>query len=289
MNRFPSDLHGLEQALEEDLKLINIPPTPWIEKHSKDEEDVVIIGAGMAGITIALALYKQGITKIKIFDANPQGKEGPWITYARMKILRSPKNLMGPALNIANLTFQAWYEAQFGKEKWEKLGKIPTPLWMEYLVWYRKVLRLPVENDTALLSIKPQKNLLQLTLKKHDQTFNIFTHKLVLATGRGGFGGFYIPSFMDSLPKSHYAHTGELIDFHLLKGKEVAIIGGGSSAFDAAGSLLENGAKKVEMLVRPTRLSNMNRGCSLVYPGLTSGFYDLDDLFYYHPNLWLVQ
>lgn len=36
------------------------------------------------------------------------GKEGPWVTYARMKTLRTPKNLTGLDYGMPSLTFQAF-------------------------------------------------------------------------------------------------------------------------------------------------------------------------------------
>ena len=41
------------------------------------------------------------------------------------------------------MTFRAYYEARFGRAAWDALGSIPRTLWMEYLVWYRRVLDLP--------------------------------------------------------------------------------------------------------------------------------------------------
>ena len=50
-------------------------------------------------------------------------QEGPWVTYARMNTLRSPKQLTGPALRFPALTFRAWYEAQFGREQWDAASR----------------------------------------------------------------------------------------------------------------------------------------------------------------------
>ena len=94
----------------------------------------------------------------------PMGFEGPWVTYARMETLRSPKVLTGPAAGIPSLTFRAWFVAQFGAMAWEALDKIPRVMWMDYLRWYRTVLALPVENDVEVRRIRPQDGLLALDL-----------------------------------------------------------------------------------------------------------------------------
>ena len=39
-------------------------------------------------------------------DENPAGLEGPWVTYARMVTLRTPKALTGLDYGMPSLTFQ---------------------------------------------------------------------------------------------------------------------------------------------------------------------------------------
>ena len=274
-------LDKLEKEIARDLSMINYPPKPW---RFEDEEifDVVIIGAGIAGLSAAFALLKLGISKIALYDQSEEGKEGPWVTYARMKTLRSPKTWMGPALGVPSLTFQSWFEAQFGTVAWDGLGKISRPQWMDYLKWFRKVLKLPVENQVKLLSIAPHQNHLNLHLSKG----NVKTHKVVLATGRAGFGGPEFPKFIHTIPKSQWAHTNEQIDFDSLKGKRIAIIGGGDAGFDAAATALDHRAASVDLFIRRPLLPNVNPGRELFYHGCYLGYYSLKDeekwKFYLH-------
>ncbi len=265
-------LESLEKKIERDLAMINYPPKAW---RFEDEGtfDVVIVGAGMAGMTAAFALLKVGISKIRLIDESIEGKEGPWITYARMVTLRSPKQPMGPALGVPSLTFQSWFEAQFGAPAWETLGKIPRAQWMDYLVWYRNVLKLPVQNQTKLISIVPQKGHLKLHLSNGD----VLTHKVIMATGRAGFGGPEIPEFIKKIPKSRWAHTNELIDFASLKGKRVAVIGGGDSGFDAARFALDFHAKSADLFTRRSKLPDTNPGRELFFRGAYLGFPHLSD------------
>ena len=141
--RFPASLDDLEQLLKRDFELLNLPPVNWVVPRAPGDHgavlDVAIIGAGMAGLAAGFALVKLGIRHIRLFDAAPPGLEGPWGTYARMETLRSPKQLTGPALGFANLTFRAWFEAQFGATAWADLDKIPRLQWLDYLRWYRRM------------------------------------------------------------------------------------------------------------------------------------------------------
>jgi len=268
-----SGLDALEVAVRKDLELINCPAEPW--RDTGGPYDVVIIGGGMAGMSLGLALLKQGITHIKICDKSEKGLEGPWKTYARMNTLRSHKKFLGPALTIPHLTFRAWYTAQFGNQAWEKLDKAPTHLWADYLQWYKKVLNLPVENNCQLQKIIPDNDLLRLQLKQADKQSEVVTHKVILATGRTGFGGFEIPSFMKSLPKSRYAHTGQIINPEYVQGKDVIIIGTGASAFDSAAFALEHKARSVALLMRRLELPLVTKGRYLDHPGGQQGFYNL--------------
>lgn len=43
---------------------------------------------------------------LQVLDENPEGCEGPWLTYARMVTLRTNKCLTGLDLGIPSLTFQ---------------------------------------------------------------------------------------------------------------------------------------------------------------------------------------
>ena len=64
-----------------------------------------------------------------------------------MITLRTPKMVSGLDFGNPSLTPQAWFEAQWGAEAWEKLGKMPRETWQDYLDWYRRVFALPVENN----------------------------------------------------------------------------------------------------------------------------------------------
>jgi cation diffusion facilitator CzcD-associated flavoprotein CzcO len=127
-------LARLEQRLAEDLSFLEMPPKEWVPPTEYDGQrvyDAVIVGAGMCGLVASASLKMLGIHNTICLDRAPEGREGPWITYARMETLRSPKQLTGPALGFPALTFRAWHVAQFGTAAWEALGKIPKGQWMD--------------------------------------------------------------------------------------------------------------------------------------------------------------
>jgi FAD-dependent urate hydroxylase len=279
----PDDgLAALETRIAEDFAHLNHPPRSWpIARRAADGRpivDVAIVGAGMCGITAAFGLNRQGVRNIRLLDRAPAGSEGPWITSARMLTLRSPKHLIGPDLGIPSLTFRAWWEAQFGAGGWQRLGKIAKEDWMAYLVWFRRVTALPVENEVAVETIEPEDGFLRLTLATPRGREECIARKVVLATGRGGSGGVKWPVLVDAkLRPDLAAHTDEAIDFARLAGKRIAVLGGGASAFDNAATALEAGAGEVDIFIRRPHLPQINKSKGIVYSGFQSGFAHLDD------------
>lgn len=268
-------LKRLEARLREDLKFLCWPGKDWVPARA-GVSDVVIIGGGMCGMVAWMALKTGGLHNMRILDRNPDGLEGPWLTYARMETLRSPKELTGPAFGHGALTFQAWYRAQFGAEDWKRLDKIPRPMWMDYLKWYRQTLEIPTENGVSVDRVEPEGDLLRLHLSGAADA-SILTRKLVFATGRDGTGEPNIPGFVEGLPRRYWAHSADAIDFARLKGKRVAVVGVGASAVDNAAEALEHGAAEVRHLIRRKEMPTINKMMGIGSFGFTAGYADLPD------------
>lgn len=272
-------LAALESRLQDDLDCLNYPSPNWVTGGKRDEHadaDVLIVGAGMCGLLAWFALQTAGIRKVRIIDQSSEGREGPWVSYARMETLRSPKQLTGPAFGMASLTFQAWFRATAGAQQWEELDKIPRPMWMEYLRWYRKVLQVPVENNVRLAEVESQGELLGLTLEGAEHTV-VTVRKLVYATGRDGIAKANIPEFVSELDTSRWAHSSHDIDFASLKGKRIAVVGVGASAVDNAAEALEAGAAEVRHLIRRQEMPTINKMMGIGSYGFVAGFPELSD------------
>ncbi len=272
-------LASLEAAVRRDFARINHPPANWpLPVTGPDGApvlDVLVVGAGQFGQTAAFALLRDGVRNIRVVDRAARGQEGPWATTARMLTLRSPKHLTGPDLGIPALTFRAWYEAQHGAAGWESLYKIDRLQWVDYLLWVREMAAIPVENDTALLSLEPAGGSLR-GADGAEQT--VFARQVVLASGRDGNGGVRRPVF-PSLPADQSGavfHSNDAIDFERFRDRRVAVLGASASAFDNAGAALEAGAS-VTLFCRRPHLPQVNRSRGLVFAGYLHGFARLDD------------
>jgi len=273
-------LEALNARVRYDLACLNLPPANWVPEHKgpgkERVHDVVIIGGGMCGLVAAFALRSGGIRNLRIFDRSPEGREGPWLTYARMETLRSPKVLPGPAFGMGCLTFRAWFEARFGTAEWDKLDKVARPMWMDYLRWYRQVLDIPVENGIEVTRAVPEGDYLRLHLRGAAEA-SVLTRRFVMATGRDGTGGPNIPGFVEPLPTAVWAHSADDIDFAALRGKRVAVVGVGASAVDNAAEALEHGAAEVRHLIRRPEMPTINKMMGIGSFGFTNSFHRLDD------------
>tara|TARA_Y100000588_G_C14249634_1_gene922932 strand:- start:1273 stop:2667 length:1395 start_codon:yes stop_codon:yes gene_type:complete len=256
--------------------MLQYPPADWINRRSTIDGmtvlDVAVVGGGMCGLVATFALLKSGVSNIRTFDANKEGFEGPWSKYARMETLRSPKTLAGPALGIPNLTFQAWFEAQWGIEGWESFERIPTRLWMDYLIWYRKVLNLKIENEKQVIGIEPASYGFNMRVTSGESLEDIPVRKIILATGREGMAEPRVPGILKEFLGPNCQHSSEDICFKRMVGKDVAVVGISASAVDNAASALEAGASKVYVMARASAVPRVNKMKSTVYSGFTHGF-----------------
>ncbi|PKG24218.1 NAD(P)-binding domain-containing protein [Niallia nealsonii] len=276
-------LDALNKRVKTDLAYLNFGGPDWVRPIQHPEGhvyDVVIVGGGQSGLGIAFGLLRERISNILIIDENKEGLEGPWETYARMVTLRTPKHLTSIDLGVPSLTFRSFWEAQTGIEGWEKVDKIPKGDWMNYLRWYRKVLQLPVINEVTLNDIEPDETGVH---KLHiggagAPSDKLLARKVILATGIQGGGEWHVPSFIsDKLPKTLYAHTSKDIDFEKLKGKKIAILGGGASAYDNANFALSEGVGEVHVFVRRKEMPRINPIRQMEISGLIERFPALSD------------
>lgn len=280
-------LAALAERVRDDLRIVRHPSRAWVPPvtapDGSEALDVLVVGAGQCGLATAFALHMECVERVRVIDRAPRGREGPWVTFARMVTLRTPKHLVGPDLGIPSLTPQAWFVAKYGAPAWAALGRIAREVWMDYLDWYRTVLALPVENDTTLRRLEGVRSgagwLVAATLDTPAGRTVVHARRVVLATGMDGSGEWAPPAFLaDRLPRHRYAHTAEAIDYAALAGRRIGILGAGASAFDNAGTALEAGVASVDLFFRRERLPVVNPNRWMEQSGILAHWGDLDDL-----------
>lgn len=271
--------------VQRDLAMLAYPARPWVRSRRTPQGenifDVLIVGGGQSGLACAFGLVRERVENIVVLDENPIDRAGPWLSFARMHTLRTPKHLTGPDLGIPSLTPRAWYEAQHGDGSWDALHLLPKRDWADYLAWYRQTLSLPVVPDTRVgaLRFRPELSCWEVPCEHNGQASIRLARRVVLATGIDGSGAWLVPSFIERvLPSDRYAHTRHDIDFAKLRGKRVAVLGAGASAFDNASAALEGGAAQVKLFFRRPELVRVNPYRWAEFVGFLHHFADLDDL-----------
>lgn len=274
-------LTALEARVRDDLYKTAHPNMPWLKPkqgaNGQPALDVLVVGAGQSGLAIGFGLLRSQVTNFVVLDKAEEGQEGPWLTYARMPTLRSPKHFTGPDLDIPSLTYQSWHEASFGRANWEQLDRIPRGHWFDYLTWFRRMVDVPVRNGCDVLDIAPAENgLLAAIVQSASGTETLYARKIVLATGQEGMGNWIMPEPLRHLPSSLCVTGNQPVDFAALRGKRVVVIGAGASAFDNAATALEAGAE-VHLLCRRAEVQTVQPYHWLTFRGFLRHFSDLDD------------
>lgn len=258
------NLSALSARARHELDMLAYPALPWVKprEHGSGAHvyDVLIVGGGQSGLAIAHGLIREGITNIVCIDRNPAGYEGPWETFARMGTLRTPKFLVGTELGFPSLSIQSYYVARFGRDAWDAIDRVPRTHWMDYLRWYRQVLKLPGRNDTHVLAIgRARDGVIPVEVETNGAPQRLHARRVVVATGYDGCGEWRIPSDIRSaVPADRVFHSNGPIDFAPMRGKRVGVLGHGASAFDNAARALAEGARCVDLCFRREKLPLIN-------------------------------
>lgn len=274
----------LEQQTQSALRWTGRDPADWVKPRAGADHNVVIVGGGQSGLSIAYGLRRKGVGRVTVIDRAAPGETGIWRSIARMHQLRTPKTLPGPELGNATLSFRAWYETLHGTAAFDALDRIPRTDWADYLDWFQQATGTMVRYRTRLIEIEPQGDMLRLHLESDGVRRTETARKVVLANGYAGAGGPNVPDFIRALPPDLWTHTTGNIPFEALAGKVVGVVGAGSSAFDAAAVALESGAAEVHLFSRrpyidypappsPQAAAPPDRG----YPNVSELAYELPD------------
>jgi Pyridine nucleotide-disulphide oxidoreductase len=202
---------------------------------------VAIIGAGPYGLSLSAHLTSKGVPHRIIGSAMEF-----WRTQMPKGMLLKSEgfasSLSDPAGNCTIGRYCAEHNIEYAD-----LG-IPVSLdtFCEYGLSFQRRLVPHLENQKlARLSSSADGFALQL---KNGEEFT--ARNVVLAVGVSHFR--YIPPELAHLPSDRLTHSSEHSDPERLRGREVTVVGAGSSAVDLATSLFESGAKVRLISRRPS-------------------------------------
>ncbi|MCH2108815.1 MAG: NAD(P)-binding domain-containing protein [Polyangiaceae bacterium] len=206
------------------------------ESSGAEHYDALVIGAGAAGVGVAVALKDAGVKKFAVLERHFIGSSfAVWPIETRFITPSFPTNSIGMLdLNAVAL----------GTSPAHILG-VEHPTGQEYAAHLNAVARhheLPIQEDVSVQSVSRQGGLYHLETSQGRKT----AQHLVWAAGE-----FQFPA-TDIFPGSRLCtHTSDVASFRELRGEDFVVIGGYESGIDAAFHLAQRGA----------RVRVLDRGC----------------------------
>jgi hypothetical protein len=179
----------------------------------------------------------------------------------------------------------------------ERVNPLSREQFINYGTWFADKL-VPDIDETEVVSLSKESTGGFLIRTANDES--IRANKVVVATGIIPFA--YVPPELSGLPPGLLSHSSAHSNLEQFRGKEVLVVGGGSSALETSALLLEQGAS-VKMIVRdasvswptpnpdsPTRLQQFRRPVVRLCEGWTCWAYDrLPDVFRHLPKDMRVE
>lgn len=254
--------------------------------------EVAIIGVGPNGLSVAAHLRQAGVEH-RAFG-HPMGA-WRFNMPAGMRLKSEPyaSDLSAPgpgflARDFCNQAHEVYHE---------RVIPLTREQFIDYGTWFADEL-VPDIDETEVVSLADEPAGGFLIRTAHDELMK--ADKVVVATGIIPFA--YLPPELSGLPSDLVSHSSEHSDLERFRGKEVLVVGGGSSALETAALLLEQGTS-VKIIARDdilswpapnpaslTRLQRLRRPVPRLCEGWTCWAYDrLPDVFRHLPKEMRVE
>ena len=209
------------------------------------EVEVAIIGAGPYGLSIAAHLRGAGVS-FRIFGSPMNTWKNQMPRGMRLKSEGLASTLYDPA-------------AEFTLERFCQLNGIPyadngIPVRLETFSAYGSEFQrrmVPELEDTMVAALERSQGGFRLQLENGERAL---ARRVVVAAGISHFQ--YLPPVLSGLPEEFVTHTSRHPVPAAFKGRDVTVIGGGSSAVDMAALLHEAGAATRVVTRRPIQFHN---------------------------------
>ena len=254
--------------------------------------NVAVIGVGPNGLSVAAHLRQAGV-EYQAFG-RPMGA-WRFNMPAGMRLKSEPyaSDLSAPQSGFLARD----YCSQANEVYHDRVIPLSREQFIDYGTWFANEL-VPDIDETEIVSLSKEPGGGFMLRTANDESMK--AAQIVIATGIIPFA--YIPQELSGLPSDLVSHSSDHPDLERFRGKEVLIVGGGSSALETAALLLEQGTS-VKMIVRdsavswpvpnpesPTRLEQFRRPVVRLCEGWTCWAYDrLPDVFRHLPKATRVE
>jgi thioredoxin reductase len=208
--------------------------------------NVAIIGAGPYGLSIAAHLRERGID-FRIFGSPLRAWRSQMPKDMFLKSEGFASNLYDPQGQFTLERFCADNNLPYAPHD----SPVPLDTFTAYGVAFQKHLVAGLE-EKLVTALKRVPEGFHLTL---DNGETLTARRVVVAAGLSDFR--QIPTELAALPPEVFSHSAEHHDLSGFKGRDVSVIGGGSSALDVVASLRACGAHARLVARRPALKWNM--------------------------------
>jgi cation diffusion facilitator CzcD-associated flavoprotein CzcO len=192
------------------------------------ETDIVIVGAGPYGLSIAAFLRAQG-TEHRIF--------GPAMALWRAM----PKGMFLKSLDFATNVYaprRGFTLVEYCRERGISSAEpFSMGLFADYGEWAQQQL-VPHLEKTPVQKVSHRNGAFEVRLEDGTE---VKARRVVMATGLTFFE--VMPGPLKGLPRELVSHTADNPDFEQFRGKDVAVLGAGQSALQAAVLIHESGGR----------------------------------------------
>ncbi|MBA2935286.1 NAD(P)/FAD-dependent oxidoreductase [Sphingomonas sp. CGMCC 1.13654] len=256
-------LHGVQEPVGEhrptgDDYAMNVHGRNWLEDREERkafadrEPDVIVIGAGHAGLVAATRLRQLGVDALLV-EKSPRIGD---VWRNRYRSLTLHNEIM--ANHLPYMAFPKTWPVWLSKDQ--------LAFWLET---YAECMELDVWTSTEMrgAAYDEAERRWTVDLKLADGSIIQKTCRhVIVASGVSGS----VPHRADVAGleafKGEVVHSSEFQDGALYKGKSAIVVGTGNSGHDIAQDLLVKGAKEVAMLQRgPTCVISLKPGAAMIY------------------------
>jgi thioredoxin reductase len=195
------------------------------------ETQVAIIGSGPYGLSIAAHLHDAGIP-FAIFGRPMENWAEHMPAGMHLKSDGFASDLYDPKREYTLQKHCALHNAEYAD-----LGiPVRLELFVEYGRAFQKKMA-PNLQEVRVTQVRSKDGMFLLDLANGDQ---VRAKKVVVATGLNDVE--YLPDVLKSLPAALCSHSAAITDVSVFRGKQIAVLGAGSSATDIAGLAQKAGA-----------------------------------------------